>query len=60
MHDCMHRTGTTLEALTPPPFSHSPWLLQANPKVFMDIAISGQALGRIVMELKEDVTPKSA
>lgn len=32
----------------------------ANPKVFLDMAVSGQPLGRVVMELKEDVVPKTA
>ena len=33
---------------------------QVNPTVFMDVAISGRPLGRVVMELKEDVVPKTA
>ncbi|KAM9455642.1 peptidylprolyl isomerase Ab (cyclophilin A) [Clarias gariepinus] len=32
----------------------------ANPKVFFDIAIDGKAAGRIVMELRADVVPKTA
>lgn len=32
----------------------------ANPRVFFDISIGGQAAGRIVMELRADVTPKTA
>ncbi|KAF7701033.1 peptidylprolyl isomerase Ab (cyclophilin A) [Silurus meridionalis] len=32
----------------------------ANPKVFFDLAIDGKRLGRIVMELRADVVPKTA
>ena len=31
-----------------------------NPKVFFDISIAGTAAGRIVMELKSDVAPRTA
>lgn len=32
--------------------------LEANPKVFFDVAIAGTEIGRIVIELKADVAPK--
>ncbi|KAK3829073.1 MAG: Bet v 7-like protein [Benniella sp.] len=32
----------------------------ANPKVFFDISIGGQPSGRIVMELRKDVAPRTA
>ena len=32
----------------------------ANPKVFFDITIGGAAAGRITMELRADVAPKTA
>eukprot|EP00462_Mataza_sp_D1_P020020 CAMPEP_0175131644 /NCGR_PEP_ID=MMETSP0087-20121206/6656_1 /TAXON_ID=136419 /ORGANISM="Unknown Unknown, Strain D1" /LENGTH=199 /DNA_ID=CAMNT_0016413955 /DNA_START=98 /DNA_END=694 /DNA_ORIENTATION=- len=34
--------------------------LASNPKVFMDIAVGGEAMGRIVIELKKDVVPKTS
>uniref|UniRef100_A0A7R9Z2S4 Peptidyl-prolyl cis-trans isomerase n=1 Tax=Chlamydomonas euryale TaxID=1486919 RepID=A0A7R9Z2S4_9CHLO len=31
----------------------------SNPRVFFDVTVSGQQLGRVVMELKQDVVPKT-
>lgn len=31
----------------------------SNPKVFMDVTVGGQDLGRVVMELKDDVVPRT-
>ncbi len=33
---------------------------QPNPRVFFDITIGGEPAGRIIMELRADVTPKTA
>ncbi|KAL0074168.1 cyclophilin [Phycomyces blakesleeanus] len=32
----------------------------SNPKVFFDVAVDGKPLGRIVMELRADVAPRTA
>ena len=35
-------------------------LFQANPLCYFDISANGTMIGRITMEVKQDVTPKTA
>ncbi|KAA8578261.1 hypothetical protein FQN60_009245, partial [Etheostoma spectabile] len=43
-----------------PPKTSSPTRNMARPRVFFDITINGATTGRIVMELRADVVPKTA
>jgi len=45
-----------LDKVYKPPFKIDP----ANPKVFFDISVRGEAVGRIVIELKKDAVPLTA
>jgi peptidylprolyl isomerase len=49
-------TPTTMTATYAPPVATNP----ANPKVFFDITIGGQAAGRVVFELFADAAPLTA
>ena len=40
--------------------SHSSLKMSSNPRVFFDMVADGAALGRIVMELRADVVPRTA
>ena len=37
-----------------------PRSLRSNPKVFFDITIGGKPAGRVIMELRADVVPRTA
>merc|ERR1711862_393586 len=41
-------------------YSRSTMTMMANPKVFFDMEVGGEDVGRITMELRKDVVPKTA
>ena len=41
-------------------FSHATSVLMANPKVYFDMEVGGEDVGRITFELNADVVPKTA
>ena len=47
-------------AATTRAFSRATAALMANPKVYFDMEIGGEDVGRITFELREDVTPVTA
>lgn len=54
----MHDACPPTEQPWPPPIS--PSLSGARPRVFFDIDVDGQPLGRVVFELYNDIVPKTA
>ena len=55
-------------AAPPPPDGGGPAALEVaaagsradNPHVFMEVSVGGEAAGRVVVELRKDVVPKTA
>lgn len=58
----MALTASAFPIESPPLSLEQPFCSQTmpNPKVFFDISIGGKAAGKIVMELRADVVPKTA
>jgi len=51
--------GVVSRTLLPRAFTSSTIVDMANPRVFFDMDIGGEDAGRIVMELRKDIAPKT-
>lgn len=60
MGSCLSSANQADLASGPVPTSTPPKSNMPNPKVFFDMTVGGSPAGRIVMELRADVVPKTA
>lgn len=54
------RSGLAFKHATTRAFSRSTATMMANPKVYFDMEVGGEDVGRITFELFEDVVPKTS